>query len=218
MLDHLGESPELVEVDGHQMWRFADGRLLPLIRGASDGDGDGGDGAGDEGSSGGEGDGDGDGSSSELIDKLRRHEKESLKQAKEAEARAAKAEQRVKELEAESMGEKEKIERERDELKERVADLEGQVRSGADKATLVAAAKKAGARNPELVARVVDHSSIKRDDDGSISNAKDLIDSAKSESPELFEPKGSADQGARTGGKTTGSDMDARIRKAAGRG
>ena len=72
-------------------------------------------------------------------------------------------------------------------------------------------------RNMRALVRFVEHD-FEYDDEGKVTNLKDLIAQAKADAPELFGvAAGSADGGAGAHSQNGDGDMNARIRQAAGR-
>lgn len=103
------------------------------------------------------------------------------------------------------------------ELKEQLASAEVKGRTRAAKAALTAEGAKANALYPDDIARLVEPDQLEFDDDGNLTNAKALVAALKKDRPGLFNARaGSFDGGAR---KTAPgpTDMNDRIRRAAGR-
>lgn len=91
------------------------------------------------------------------------------------------------------------------------------------RATLIATAVQAegvkeGAHYPDDIYRLLDESDIQVDDDGKVKNAAALVKALKKDRPALFKPTPDGDGGrGRNGTPPTGTDMNALIRRAAGR-
>jgi hypothetical protein len=72
-------------------------------------------------------------------------------------------------------------------------------------------------KNVRALVRFIEHD-FQYDDDGKVTNLKELVTQAKGEAPELFgSTAGSADGGAGAQSQNGGGDMNAQIRRAAGR-
>lgn len=82
---------------------------------------------------------------------------------------------------------------------------------------VVAAAERSGARRPLAVYRLI-ADEMDLDDAGKPTNVAKLIDSLKKSDPDLFRSNGSADGAARGVAPSAGADMNAMLRRAAGRG
>lgn len=151
--------------------------------------------------------------------------------AAEREARAA-ADDRVKELEkriaefedrdkSEAQRNEERtarLERERDDALERLASSELRIDG-------LETARSLGAKYPDAVWKLVDVADVKRDRDGKPTNLESLVSGVRDSYPDLFRARagrGSANGGegdtSSSSGDDGGSDMSARIRRAAGRG
>jgi len=83
--------------------------------------------------------------------------------------------------------------------------------------SVVTAAERAGARRPMAVYRLI-ADELDLADDGTPSNVAKLIDTLKKSDPDLFRSNGSADGAARGVAPSAGADMNALLRRAAGRG
>lgn len=82
---------------------------------------------------------------------------------------------------------------------------------------VVSAAERAGARRPLAVYRLI-ADEMDLDEAGKPTNVAKLIDSLKKSEPDLFRTNGSADGAARGVAPSAGADMNALLRRAAGRG
>ena len=82
---------------------------------------------------------------------------------------------------------------------------------------VVDAATRAGARRPIAVYKLI-ADELETGDDGKPSNVGKLIESLKKAEPDLFRSAGSADGAARGLGTPANADMNALLRRAAGRG
>jgi hypothetical protein len=82
---------------------------------------------------------------------------------------------------------------------------------------VVAAADRSGARRPLAVYRLISDD-LDLDEAGHPTNVAKLIDSLKKSDPDLFRSAGSADGAARGVAPSAGADMNALLRRAAGRG
>ena len=83
---------------------------------------------------------------------------------------------------------------------------------------VVNAAERAGARRPLAVYRLIADELDMSSDDGKPTNVAKLIDSLKKSDPDLFRSAGSADGAARGVAPSASADMNAIMRRAAGRG
>ena len=127
-------------------------------------------------------------------------------------------EQKLAEHENAGKTELEKLTTERDTLKKRVEALEGEIRSGALRTQVAAAANAAGAYYPDDVFKLLDSDAFDVDDDGKLKNVTKLIADLKKDKPVLFQRGGGADGGAGSrNGAATGANMNDTIRRAAGR-
>jgi hypothetical protein len=151
---------------------------------------------------------------------------ESERQArKEAESKLTGLEKRIKEFEDRDKSEGEKtqerlaeLERERDDARRELEETKLSIEVQAE-------AAKAGAKYPDAIVRFVNPADVDRDKDGKAKNLEALIGSVRERYPDLFRARagrGDASGGNRegdTGGNSDeGSDMSARIRRAAGKG
>lgn len=125
--------------------------------------------------------------------------KDSTKKIADAEARARLSEEERTKLEMTEL---------RNQIKERDA------RDG-----VMAEAARLGVKNPSLLYRAI-KDGLDFAADGSVSNLKDVLDSAKTDFPELFDtkPKDSIDAGAGSAGsgQSAANNLDNQIRKALG--
>ncbi len=145
-----------------------------------------------------------------------RKEREDRKALEKQHADAAK---RLKEIEDKDKSETEKLTARVAELEKELGEANGKVESVTIGTAITEAAQAAGAIRPDVVAKLIDRSEVKRDDDGKPTNLKDLLAAATKSYPELFQAhggRGSAN-GGNTGGAGDDDDMNARIRRAAGR-
>jgi hypothetical protein len=82
---------------------------------------------------------------------------------------------------------------------------------------VMGAAEKQGARRPMAVYRLI-QDDLELGEDGAPTNVAKLIDGLKKSDPDLFRTNGTADGAARGVAPSAGADMNALIRRAAGRG
>lgn len=99
----------------------------------------------------------------------------------------------------------EKLQAERDAWKQQAESMKAVARDASSRDVIVAAAAKAGAPNPELVYRLV-KADLVWDDDGDLTNAVEVVTSAKSQFPELF--KVSPAKADTAAGMGSGPQMD----------
>lgn len=117
---------------------------------------------------------------------------------------------RIQELETKDLSEKERLERERDDLRSKLEAFEAKETERTARAALTAAARKAGATGPERVAKLVPLADLDVEDDKAV---KAAVAQVRDEFPELFAKPGPADSGAGKGG-TAPSDPNAAFRAA----
>lgn len=124
---------------------------------------------------------------------------------------------RFADLETAGKSEAEKLAAERDRERQRAEAAIQRAREKAARAAIVAEATKAGARNPELIFRLV-RDGVEYDDADEVTNAADLIAQARKEAPDLFRPApGRGDAGSRDqGGGSPHDEINRAIRRAAG--
>lgn len=148
------------------------------------------------------------------VQRIVRREVEAARRKAAAEAQTLKERQ-----EAEARGEYQKllaqVERERDEARMAMRQVEAE-------RAVEQAARKLAAEHPEVIYKLV-RDEIEFDDAGRARNAEDLVARLKKEYPRYFlpapvaAPGNGADGGKKGGDKATGGDMDAILRRAAGR-
>lgn len=180
----------------------------PFIGGGSpDGDGDGGGDEGGDDTGGGEGEGDQDPAAKALAAERKR--------ADDAEKALREANKRLKGIDDQSKSELQKAQ-ERAEAAEKERDTSlAQIRALTGQNAITNAAIAEKATKPHLIYQLV-KDSVEFTDDGSVKNAAELIKQAKKDAPELFGIS-NGNQGAGAGGDEAGSDMNASIRRMAGR-
>jgi hypothetical protein len=134
------------------------------------------------------------------------------------ERRAAEEKRAQDEAEAEAakLSSQERTAKEIAELKQALADATQVAQTKGSKVAFLEAATKAKATYPEDIYKLVDHSAIKFDDDGEVTNAVALVEALKKERPGFFAGGGSFDGGARTS-QDPPTDMNQALRQAAGR-
>lgn len=129
-------------------------------------------------------------------------------------------EERVKKLEDEKLSDTERREKRTQELEAKNAQLEERLRQREMADAFEAAGRKAGARVPRDVWRLVETGDVEFDDKtGRITNADKLVGKLKTARPEHFLPaggRGTADGGPRPPAPQ-GEDMNSMIRRMAGR-
>lgn len=209
------DSPRLIRREGHAMWLFTDGRLLPVIAG-----GDGTDGAGD----GGSGDGGADaGDPPDLGEAGKRAIAAERETAKAAQKAAREAEKRLKTLESElaKFRDADKTELEKQvevARREAAAEATTQATQAFNRRLLEAEVKGAAAgklSDPADAVRLLDLDDFTVADDGTIDTkpiAK-AIEQLLKEKPYLSagdprRPSGSADQGPQGAGNGAGGGTD----------
>jgi len=108
---------------------------------------------------------------------------------------------------------------ERDEARAAAAERERTIRHLTARTTIFEAATKAGFRNPELAYRLVDLDTLEYTDDGTPKGVDAALRKVLERDPYLASAKGGGDFGGgpRGGGDGSGQDMNAFIRRAAGR-
>ena len=96
-------------------------------------------------------------------------------------------------------------------------DLRAQLRDRDARDSVKDAAAKLGVKNPTAIYKIV-AGDLEFDDGGQISNLNEILDTAKTDFPELFDtkPKSSIDGGAGSDSPTTGNSLDNQIRKLLG--
>jgi hypothetical protein len=114
------------------------------------------------------------------------------------------------------LSEADRLQRQLDELKAQNADLQAREKESAFQRAAIAAATKLGFRNPDLAARLLDRSSIDYNDAGQPRNLERLLGEILRAEPYLGRSAPDFGGGQR-GAAPQGTDMNAFIRKAAGR-
>ena len=151
--------------------------------------------------------------------------------AAEREARAA-AEDRAKELEKRIREFEDRDKSESERTSEKISALERDLADANERAATselridgLEAARDAGAKYPDAVWKLVDVAKVNRDRNGNPTNLEELVSEIRDSYPDLFRARagrGSANGGSQSGdsssGDDGGSDMSARIRRAAGKG
>ncbi len=96
-------------------------------------------------------------------------------------------------------------------------DLRTQLRNRDARDSVKDAAAKLGAGNPTAIYKII-AGDLEFDDGGQISNLNEVLDTAKTDFPELFDPKPkqSIDGGAGSDSPTSGGSLDNQIRKLLG--
>lgn len=144
------------------------------------------------------------------FDALPKETQDEIRALRRENARYRKA---AKEAEDAEKTELQRLTGERDDYKGRYEALEAKYRESRAESAFIEAAGKANARSPKTLFRAF-KSDIEYDDDGNATNVADLIATLQQDEPDLFRhPEGDGGKG-----KTpTSNDMNALIRKAAGR-
>lgn len=216
--------------DGVPGWEN-EGRWAPVIAGgASEGGeggngGEGGAGGAGEGAGGDEGGGEGGKApTAEDVANLTKALEAERDARRKAERKASdvkrEADKARKDLEAAQQGGKSETEQ----LMQKLADLEAKQGAAEQRArdlttdqAIAAAARAAGAIDPDAMPRLVDRAELDLDDDGKPSNAAAVIAALKRSKPQWFGEGGSGsfDQGRRGGSGTDAPKMDDLLRSAA---
>lgn len=129
------------------------------------------------------------------------------------------ARDKLKALEDEKLSDDEKKTARLTEAEKEKAALEAKVAELLTDSALTDAAVQAGATKPAAVSKLADRSTVKRAEDGSVTNATEVVAKVKEAYPELFgdAPAGSADGGARGGNQGSKKNMNDWIRERASR-
>jgi chromosome segregation ATPase len=152
-----------------------------------------------------------------LIEKLRPFEKEA-KHAKQLEKDLQNTRSALQKINDEKLSESEKTTQRLAALEKQLEDERGARKNLQTKTSLITAATKAGAMHPEKVIRLVDVTDEDLEDDGSLRSGLNPFKTLKEEIPELFKnSRGSADGGPRGKSADGAADMNAAIRRMAGR-
>lgn len=139
-------------------------------------------------------------------------------EAKQQRERAEAAEKKVTAFEQASLSEQEKAQKAAADAEARALAAETQLQQFRVGLALTRMAADARAIDPSLVSQLADLTQVQYDSNGEPTNLKELVDGIKKAHPILFGAgAGSADGGAR-GGTPQTSDMNALIRRGAGRG
>lgn len=116
------------------------------------------------------------------------------------------------------MSEVERLKTERDEAKAAAESSARLVKTLTVRSAVLEAATKAGFRNPEIAYRLIDMDALDVTDDGKVRGIEGVLRTLLEKDPYLGTPKGGDFGGGPRGGAGAGVDMNAFIRRAAGKG
>lgn len=168
----IGETPVLVSIDGVPHWQASDGRTFPQVAGAEDPPTDPNTGDTDDDADGDEFDKD---RALATIRKQREREKAQAADLKAARAEAATLRAKEQERAEADKSELEKAQARLAEREKAHAESEAKLKRVQISTAIERAARKHNARNPEVVAKLIDQDSLEFNDDGEPTNAEDLV-------------------------------------------
>lgn len=202
------QHPHLIRAGGLALWRFADGRVLPLLAGGDDGDGgDGGDGkdgkdgagkAGGSGSAGGSGDGGGSGSGDGDGDPAEKARRE----AADLRRRLRAAEKERDDLKASQQTDAERLSARAEAAEARATGLADRVRKANLRLAVLTEAPDLGIVDSRLAMRLLDAEKLSYDEETDEPEREPLVAALKAAAKEYpsLTRGGDADGGRRTGG------------------
>jgi len=203
-LEMLAEYLGVVVIDGIPMHCWSDGVRIPIVSGG-DGEGDEGSGDDDDDDTSGDGDESGDDDDDTSGDDDIKDPKAKLAAESEKNKRLTsklnKNNTELEELrkwkrekESEGQTELDKVKTERDELKTVNDELSTNLNRRAAQVAILMSPEAKRFRSTKVIDRVIDYSEAEFDDDGNVTNIKDLLDDVAQNYPELLAPVNDDDE------------------------
>lgn len=156
--------------------------------------------------------------SSQADDRASRDElRKTRNEAQQLRRRLKELEDEKKQRETADLSESERLKKQIDEYQAKEQQWESERRQQRLERDALTAARRLGAIDPEAVAALVREADVEFGEDGSVKGADKAVARLKERHPRLFGAGGSANGGSGGGGTSDDGDMNARIRRAAGR-